>query len=120
MSHSCDFTKYKRDEQAGRENLDLFPLLVTAVSRASRIPDASVVGNVRAGRVARYFHLPGEAPLEEEHLVDFWWIQPVAVWELLATARLASMTDLWQRRLQLALARAFSWEDRKQPVPMDP
>jgi len=78
-------------------------------------------GHALAGRVARYFKLPAEAPLDEEdHLVDFWWIQPVAAVELLTIPRLASLSDVWQRRLQIALDRFFSWEDRKQPVPDQP
>jgi hypothetical protein len=70
--------------------------------------------------MARYLHLPAEGPLDADHFIDFWWIQPVAVFELLDTTRLASMTDQWQRRLQIALDRFFSWENRKQPVPPDP
>jgi hypothetical protein len=68
--------------------------------------------------VARYLYLPAEEPFADEgRLVDFWWVQPVAVFELLNTPRLASMTDDWQRNLQIALDRFFSWENRREPVP---
>jgi hypothetical protein len=120
VSHSCDFTKFKADEDAGRTGLDQYPLLVTAVSRESSIADAGTRGHAQAGRVARYLYLPAEAPFADEgRLVDFWWIQPVAVFELVNTRRLASMTDEWQRNLQIALDRFFSWENRRQPVPGD-
>ena len=67
------------------------------------------------------FHLPADGPLsDEDRFVDFWFMQPVAVFELLETTRLASMTDLWQRRLQLAIDRHFSWENRRDPVPSNP
>jgi hypothetical protein len=67
--------------------------------------------------VARYCHVPADGPLESDHFIDFWWIQPAAVLELLEIPRIASMTDQWQKYLQRALDRFFSWEDRKQTVP---
>jgi hypothetical protein len=70
-----------------------------------------------AGRVARYFHIPDEPPLDSDHhFADFWFMQPVAALELLDGARVASMTDEWQTRLQRSLDRFFSWEDRRKPL----
>jgi hypothetical protein len=73
-----------------------------------------MAGNARADHVPRYLYIGDE--LGEDHFVDFWFMQPVAVLELLATDRLASMTDYWQQRLQRSLDRFFSWEDRKKPI----
>jgi hypothetical protein len=117
VSHSCDVTKFSTDQERGRANLDRFPLLVAPVSPAADIADAGVRGHAKAGRVARYFHIPGDGPLDGDHFVDFWWIQPAAVLELLAITRLGSLSDDWQKYLQRALDRFFSWEDRKQLVP---
>ncbi len=117
LSHSCDFTKFRADEEKGRANLDRFPLLVAPVIGESEIPDAGTVGHAKRDRVPRYFFLPAEGPLADEaHFLDFWFIQPAAVFELLAVHRLASLSDEWQRRLQIALDRFFSWEDRRQPL----
>ena len=116
-SHSCDFTKFRADEDRGRAGLDLFPLLVVPVISMSRIPDAGTAGHARSDRVPRYFHIPPEPPLDsEDHFLDFWFMQPIAVHELLAIRRVASMTDEWQQRLQRGLDRFFSWEDRKRPL----
>ncbi len=117
LSHSCDFTKYRMDEERGFSGLDMVPLIVAPVVRASQIPDAGTVGHARRDRVARYFHLPPEEPLEsEDHFVDFWFMQPAAVDELLSIRRVASMTDEWQQRLHIGLDRFFSWTDRRQPL----
>jgi hypothetical protein len=114
VSHSCDFTKFSRDEERGRPGLDRFPLLVAPVPRASQIPDPGTRGHATRGKVARYFHLPAGDPLTaEDHFIDFWFMQPAAVTELLGLRRLASMTDRGQRHLQRAIDRFFSWEDRK-------
>jgi hypothetical protein len=116
VSHSCDFTKFRSDEAKGRQGLDLFPLLVAPALKGSDIPDQDTVGNAKAGRVARYFHLPADGPLDEDHFVDFWFMQPAAVFELLNIPRVASMSDAWQRRLQRGIDRFFSWEDRKETL----
>jgi hypothetical protein len=114
-SHSCDFTKFAKAREKGRP-VDRWPLLVAPLVKASEMDDKGIVGHARRDRVARYLFLPAEPPLSEEHLVDYWFMQPVAVLELLATLRLASMTDEWQRRLQRSLDRFFSWEDRKKSL----
>jgi hypothetical protein len=116
LSHSCDFTKFQADERKGRKNLDLFPLLVAPVVPCSAIPDTNTANHARKGRVMRYFHLPNEGPLaaEEDHLVDFYFIQPASVFELLDIARLGSMSDEWQVRLQIAIDRFFSRTEVKQ------
>lgn len=117
LSHSCDFTKYRKDEERGFSGLDMVPLIVAPVIRASQISDAGTVGHARRDRVARYFHLPPEEPLEsEDHFVDFWFMQPAAAYELLSIRRVASMTDEGQQRLQIGLDRFFSWTDRRQPL----
>ena len=72
-------------------------------------------GHARAGRVARYFHI-GDEYGGEGYVVDFWFMQPVAVRELLAASREASLTDEWQTRLQRSLDRYFSREARRAPV----
>jgi hypothetical protein len=70
LSHSCDFTKYRIDEERGLSGLDMVPLIVAPVVRASQIPDPGTVGHARRDRVSRYFHLPPEEPLEsEDHFV---------------------------------------------------
>lgn len=117
LSHSCDFTKFKTLESTGRPNLDRFPLLVAPVSPEEDIADPGTRGHAKAGRVARYFYVPPGGPFIADHFVDFWWIQPAAVFELLAIRRVVSVTDDWQKYLQRGLDRFFSWEDRKQPVP---
>lgn len=117
LSHSCDFTKFRADEEKGREHLDRFPLLVAPVITASQIADPGMRGHAAADRVPRYFHLPPEPPLDsEDRFVDFWFIQPAAVFELLAITRVASMTDNAQQHLQRGLDRFFSWEDRKKTL----
>lgn len=116
VSHSCDYTKFKTDETKGLANLDRFPLLIAPVSPQADIADAGTRGHAKSGRVARYFYIPPDGPLTEDHFIDFWWIQPAAVFELLAIRRAASMTDDWQQFLQRGLDRFFSWEDRKAPV----
>jgi hypothetical protein len=120
LSHSCDFTKFRADEAKGRANLDRFPLLVAPLLKAAEIPDGGTRGHAQADRVPRYFHLPAASPLDndgdEDRFIDFWFIQPAAVHELLSIKRLASMTEEWQRRLQRGLDRFFSWEDRKKPL----
>lgn len=109
VSHSCDFTKFRADESKGREKLDMFPLLVAPVIPLSAVGDEGTAGNAKKGRVMRYFHLPPEASLgDEDHLVDFWFIQPAAVFELLEIPRLGSFSNEWQLRLQIALDRFFS------------
>jgi hypothetical protein len=109
LSHSCDFTKFRSDEQSDRANLDMFPMLVAPVVSISAIGDEGTAGHAKKGRVRRYFHLPVEAALsDEDHFVDFDFMQPVAVFELLAIARLASMSDEWQERLQIAIDQFFS------------
>lgn len=121
VSHSCDFTKFRADARRGREGLDRFPLLVAPVLRAEQIPDPGTRGHAQAGRVARYFHVPPCPPLDEtDHFVDFWFIQPAAAFELLDIRRLTSMSDYWQKRLQRALDRFFSWEARKAPLEVAP
>lgn len=114
LSHSCEFTKFRADEEKGRANLDMFPLLVAPVIPASSIGDVGTAGHAKKGRVTRYFHLPAAGPLSgEDHFVDFYFMQPVAVFELLGSSRLASMCDEWQERLQIAIDRFFSrTEDR--------
>lgn len=97
--------------------MDRFPLLVAPLLKRSELSDAGTAGHAIAGRVARYFYIPDEPSLDgERHLVDFWFMQPVAVAELLGIRRRASMTDAWQQRLQRGLDRFFSWEDRKKPL----
>ena len=121
ISHSCDFTKFKEDRKKGRQELDRFPLLVAPVASAQQIPDKGTRGHAAKDRVARYFHLPAEAPLDkEDHFVDFWFIQPAAVYELLDITRIASLTDDWQAFLQRGLDRFFSWEDRKKTLGAKP
>lgn len=109
LSHSCEFTKFRADEEKGRANLDMFPLLVAPVIPASSIGDAGTFGHARKGRVTRYFHLPAAGPIsDEDHFVDFYFMQPMAVFELLNIARLGSFSDEWQERLQVAIDRFFS------------
>jgi hypothetical protein len=117
LSHSCDFTKYREDERKGRSNLDRVPLIVSPMLQADDLPDQGTAGHAKKGRVARYFYLPAEEPLPSNQLVDFWFMQPCAVHELLEIRRIASLTDDWQKMLQRGLDRFFSWEDRKQPIP---
>jgi hypothetical protein len=117
LSHSCDFTKFRADEEKGRSSLDRFPLLVAPLVPTSSLGDSGTAGHAKRGRVARYFHLPAqESFLEEDHLVDFYFIQPVAVFELLDITRLGSITDEWQKRLQIAIERFFSRELRARPL----
>lgn len=99
------------------EHLDRFPLLVAPVVTASQIPDPGTRGHAAADRVPRYFHLLAEAPLDDEdRFIDFWFIQPAAVLELLAISRLTSMTDTANQHLQRGLDRFFSWEDRRKTL----
>jgi hypothetical protein len=115
-SHSCDFTKFLAEREKGSQ-IDRFPLLVAPLIRTSQFDDKGTAGHARGGRVARYFHLGSELPLsDEDQYVDFWFMQPVAVLELLDITRVASMTDAWQQYLQRSLDRFFAWEDRKAPV----
>jgi hypothetical protein len=116
VSHSCDFTKFRADREKGRDRLDQFPLIVAPVVKASELPDQGTAGNAKAGRVARYFHLPPGPPLDDDYLIDFWFMQPAAVLELLDIPRVASMTDQWQLYLQRGLDRFFSWEERRRPI----
>lgn len=116
-SHSCDFTKFEAARAKGLP-LDRWPLLVAPLVKASEM-DKDTAGNARADRMPRYFSVGSEAPLEEEHFADYWFMQPVAIVELLSTDRLASMTDDYQRRLQRSLDRFFSWEDRKKKLDAD-
>jgi hypothetical protein len=117
ISHSCDFTKFRTDEKKGREHLDRFPLLVAPVARSSNLRDGSMRGDAMRDRVPRYFYIPAETPLDDEdYFIDFWFIQPAAVFELLDIKRLASMTDTGQQHLQRGLDRFFSWEDRKKSL----
>jgi hypothetical protein len=119
-SHSCDFTKFQI-LQKKNQPVDRFPLLVAPLIKRSQFPDAGTAGHAVAGRVARYFHIPNEPPLDHDHhFADFWFMQPVAALELLSSVRLASMTDEWQMRLQRSLDRFFSWEDRKKPLEPTP
>jgi hypothetical protein len=109
VSDSCDFTKFRADEEKGRSGLDRFPLLVAPVVPAAAIGDAGAAGHAKAGRVMRYFPIPPQPQLADEHyLVDFWFMQPISVFELLEATRRASMSDEWQRRLQIAIDRFFS------------
>jgi hypothetical protein len=117
MSHGCDFTKFRADEARGFSRLDRFPLLIAPLLGEEELLDPGVVGHAKGGRVARYLHLPPDGPLSDRHhFIDFWFIQPAAVFELLAINRLASMTDTWQLYLQRGLDRFFSWEDRRRPI----
>jgi hypothetical protein len=111
-SHSCDFTKFLALQAKGAQ-VDRAPLLVAPLLKGEQLNSPDTVGNARAGKVARYVFVGDEAPLVGEHFADFWFMQPVAVLELLDAERIASMTDSWQRYLQRALDRFFSWEDRK-------
>lgn len=113
-SHSCDYTKFDADRKRGRP-LDRKPLLVAPLVKASEL-DAAMVGNLRADRVPRYFSLGDESPFAEEHFADYWFMQPVAVLDLLDTERIASVTDEYQKRLQRSLDRFFSWEDRRKSL----
>ncbi len=113
-SHSCDFTKFAAAREKERA-VDRYPLLVAPLIKASEM-DADTAGNARADKMPRYFSLGDESPFEEEHFADYWFMQPVAVLELLATQRLASVTDEYQTRLQRSLDRFFSWEDRKRKL----
>ena len=113
-SHSCDYTKFDAARKRGHP-VDRWPLLVAPLVKASEL-DRDMAGNARADHVPRYFSLGEEPPFEEEHFADYWFMQPVAVLDLLATERLASVTDEYQRRLQRSLDRYFSWEDRRAPL----
>ena len=112
-SHSCDFTKFVAERGKGAP-IDRFPLLVAPLIKEAQI-DRGTAGHARAGRVARYFYL-GEEYAGEGHILDFWFMQPVAALELLELTREASLTDEWQTRLQRGLDRFFSREDRKKVV----
>jgi len=116
-SLSCDFTKFLAEREKGSP-IDRFPLLVAPLVKASLFADAGTLGHARKDRVARYFGVGAVPTLAggEDHFADFWFMQPVAVPELLETNRVASMTDEWQLRLQRSLDRFFSWEDRKKPL----
>ena len=120
LSHSCDFTKFRADEAKGRDQLDRFPLIAGPIIAADEIPDAGARGLAKKGEIARWLYLPGDsrqdAPLNDDHFVSFWFMQPVAVFDLLGIRRLASMGDDWQIYLQLGIDRQFSWLNRKQPV----
>lgn len=113
-SHSCDYTKFEAARARGRA-VDRWPLLVAPLVKASEL-DKDMAGNAHADYVPRYFSLGDELPFEEEHFADYWFMQPVAVLELLMTERVASVTDEYQKRLQRSLDRFFSWEDRKKPL----
>lgn len=113
-SHSCDFTKFLAAQAKGRA-VDRWPLLAAPLIKASEM-DRDTAGNATADKMPRYFSVGSESPFEEEHFADYWFMQPVAILELLATDRVASMTDEYQRRLQRSLDRFFSWEDRKRKL----
>jgi hypothetical protein len=115
-SHSCDFTKFLAEQAKGSSNIDRFPLLVAPLIRRDQMPNKSIAGSAAADRVPRYFYVPDDEDDSKDLFVDFWFMQPVAVLELLGIGRVASMTDEWQACLQRGLDRFFSWEDRKKPL----
>ncbi len=117
-SHSCDFTKFDTARKQGRD-IRRWPLLAAPLVKRSEL-DSSMAGNAHADRVPRYFSIGDEPPLDEEHFADYWFMQPVAVLELLASTRIASFTDNYQQRLQRSLDRFFSWEDRRRALDAAP
>jgi hypothetical protein len=109
ISHDCDC-----DKAAGRGD-DAEPDMVL-VSVAPVYPIGFLAGgkagDVRAGRVRRYFHLPAEDP-HDEQVVDLALIQPAPVGTLLGRERVASLSDDYRGRL---LYQIWVLLERREPV----
>lgn len=90
-SHGCDC---ERIERTPRESA-AWPLLrvhVAPIQPATAFPSDGTVGNIRAGRVPRYYALPREGQIPE-YVVDFWYEQPIHPEKLLGLQRIASLTE---------------------------
>lgn len=108
ISHDCDCDK------AATRREDAAPDMVL-VSVAPVYPmdylSGGMPGDVRAGRIRRYMHLPAEA--HPEQVVDLALIQPAPVQMLLRSARVASLSDDYRGRLLLQIGILL---ERRKPV----
>jgi hypothetical protein len=98
-SHGCDCERYTRQREGGAdaEFLETYTVQVAPVIGTQEF-DGGVMGDIRRGRVPKYFAIAPEEG-RPEVLINLHLEQPVPVAELLANEREASLSDEWWRRL---------------------
>lgn len=92
-SHGCDCERYTRRRDQGADDVFLETYTVQVAPLIHTVDfDAGVLGDIRRGRVRKYFAIPAD----DEHpevLIDLHLEQPVPVAELLDLHRETSLSD---------------------------
>lgn len=110
VSHSCDIDKYDEvKHRLGGNEKKAWPVTVVPLLSPDQM-DEGVLGDVRAHRHHRYFHLPHEGP-NQELVTDLWRIQPVPRMALMRLDRVGTLSDDYLHRLWAALIVVFTRVD---------
>lgn len=110
VSHSCDVDKYDEVKHRLEGNAKKsWPITMVPLLSPDQM-DETVLGDVRAHRQHRYFHIPREAQ-HQELVADLWRIQPVPRMALMRLERVGTLSDDYLHRLWAALVVLFTRVD---------
>lgn len=110
VSHSCDVDKYEAEKHKLDGNAKkAWPVTLVPLLSPEHLEDR-LLGDVRAHRQYRYFHLPREAN-HQELVADLWQMQPVPRIAVQRLDRIATLSDEYLRRLWAALIVLFTRVD---------
>jgi hypothetical protein len=114
VSHDCDCDKAAARAEGAPP--DLLLITVVPVYPLSRLAATGQAGDIREGRISRYFYLPAEGDLEEQ-CADFWLEQPAPLMLLRRRPRRACLSDEYRGLMLLHIWRLRA---RDTPPPQPP
>jgi hypothetical protein len=110
VSHDCDCDKFLQPRTPiPDDQRPVWPITMAPVHPIEELTGGRIRA-VRDGAMPRYFHLPDENGLPEL-VADLWLEQPVAIEQVLACERCASLSDEWRARLWTQIIRLRTGRD---------
>lgn len=115
-SHGCECERYtrERDERAAPMSfLEHYPLQVAPLRPPDQPNNQGLLGDIRRGRVLRYFFVPAEGELPDL-VVNLIHEQPIPAILLLQLRRVASLNEEYWLRLVVHIFRLQSHKNPEQ------